>query len=172
MARLSKGVILEAAATLGADPDAPMQLAILDNEIAKGNYKQNNEVSIEMLDSEKTQYSNDWRTYRERNALLTKQRGQAFSLILGQCTQLLQDRRKQDTNWNMASMSYNPLELYWPIKKTTLAQAEDQYPFTTVYDHELNFYSFQQETMSNPQWYKNFNTKVDVGLAIQHNLTA
>jgi hypothetical protein len=64
-----------------------MQLAILDNEIGGGNYKQNNEVPIEMLDSEKMQYSNDWRTYRERNALLTKHRGQAFSLIiLGQCT--------------------------------------------------------------------------------------
>ncbi len=60
---LSKRVILEAAATLGADPDAPMQLAILDNEIAKGNYKQNNEVPIKMLDSEKTQYNNDWGTY-------------------------------------------------------------------------------------------------------------
>jgi hypothetical protein len=94
-----------------------MQLVILDNEIAEGNYKQNNEVPIKMLDSEKTQYSNDWRTYRERNALLTKHRGQAFSLILGQCTQLLQDRMKQDTDWNVASTSYNPLELYRLIEK-------------------------------------------------------
>jgi hypothetical protein len=37
---------------------------------------------------------------------------------------------------------------------------------STSYDQELNFYSFWQETMSNPQWYKKFNTKVDVGLAI------
>jgi hypothetical protein len=78
-AHLLKRVILEAAAALGADPDAPMQLEILDNEIAEGNYKQNNEVTIEMSDSEKMQYSNDWRTYRERNALMTKHRGQAFS---------------------------------------------------------------------------------------------
>jgi hypothetical protein len=40
-----------------------MQLAILDNEIAEGDYKQNNEVPIKLLDSEKTQYNNDWRTY-------------------------------------------------------------------------------------------------------------
>jgi hypothetical protein len=119
---LSKRVILEATAALGANPDAPIQLAILDNEIAEGNCKQNNEVPIEMSDSEKMQYSNDWRTYRERNALLTKHRGQAFSLILGQCTQLLQDRMKQDTDWNMASTSYNPLELYRLIEKMTLAQ--------------------------------------------------
>jgi hypothetical protein len=119
-----------------------------------------------MSDSEKMQYSNDWRTYQEWNALLTKHRGQAFSLILGQCTQLLQDRMKQDTNWNTASTSYNPLELYRLIKKMTLAKMEDQYPFATVYDQELGFYSFWQETMSNPQWYKKFNTKVDVGSAI------
>jgi hypothetical protein len=50
-----------------------MQLAILDNEIAEGNHKQNNEVPIGMSDSENTQYSNDWRTYQERNALLMKQ---------------------------------------------------------------------------------------------------
>jgi hypothetical protein len=99
-----------------------MQLAILDNEIAEGDYKQNNEVLIKLLDSEKTQYNNDGRTYRARNALLMKHRGQAFSLILGQCTQLLQDRRKQDTNWNMASTSYEPLHLYQLIEKTTLAQ--------------------------------------------------
>ncbi len=145
-----KQVILEAAAALGADPDAPMQLAILDNEIAEGSYKQNNEVPIKMLEKEKMQYSNDWRTYRERKVLLTKHRGQAFSLILGQCTQSLQDRMKQDNNWNMASMSSNPLELYQLIEKTTLAQTEDQYPFATVYDQELGFYSFQQETNVQP----------------------
>jgi hypothetical protein len=73
---------------------------------------------------------------------------------------------KQDTNWNMASTSYNPLELYQLIEKMTLVQMEDQYPFATVNDQELGFYSFWQETMSNPQWYENFNTKVDVGSAI------
>jgi hypothetical protein len=95
-----------------------------------------------------------------------KHRGQAYSLILSQCTQLLQDRMKQDTNWNIASTSYNPLDLYQLIKKMTLAQTQEQYPFTTVYDQELGFYSFQQETMSNLQWYEKFNTKVDVELAI------
>jgi hypothetical protein len=79
---------------------------------------------------------------------------------------LLQDRRKQDTDWYAASRSYNPLELYRLIEKMALAQMEDQYQFATVYNQELNFYSFQQETMSNPQWYKKFNTKVDVGSAI------
>jgi hypothetical protein len=72
---------------------------------------------------------------------------------------------KQDTNCNVASTSYDPLDLYRLIEKMMIAQTEDQYPFATVYDQELGFYLFLQETMSNPQWYEKFNTKVDVGSA-------
>jgi hypothetical protein len=52
--------------------------------------------------------------------------GQAFSLILGQCMQLLQDRMKQDTNWNAVSSSYDNLDLYQLIKKMMLAQMDNQ----------------------------------------------
>jgi hypothetical protein len=79
---------------------------------------------------------------------------------------------KQDANWNVASTSYDPLDLYQLIGKMTLVQMEDQYPFATVYDQELAFYSIRQETMSNPQWYEKFNTKVDVGwISYQRNST-
>jgi hypothetical protein len=46
---------------------------------------------------------------------------------------------------------------------TVLAQTEYHYLFATLYDQELGFYSFKQESLSNPQWYECFNTKVDVG---------
>ena len=74
---------------------------------------------------------------------------------------------KQDLDWVTVSVSYDPLTLYRLIEKTILAQTEDQYPFATVYEQELSFYSFRQaDSMSNPQWYERFNTKVDVGDAI------
>jgi hypothetical protein len=109
--------VLEAAVTAGTDPEAPMKLAILQNEIAEGNFQQHAEVPIELNDSEKTQYNNDWRTYRERNVLLPKHRGQAFFLILGQCTQLLQDRMKQNIDYKTVSTSYDPLLLYRLLKR-------------------------------------------------------
>jgi hypothetical protein len=73
---------------------------------------------------------------------------------------------KQYTDWAVVSTSYDPLTLYCLIEQTILAKNEDQYPFATVYDQELLFYSFKQETLSNPQWYERFNTKVDVSEAI------
>jgi hypothetical protein len=126
----------------------------------------NVEVPIVLNDSQKTHFSNEWRTYRERNDNLIKHQGQAFSLIQGQCTQLLQDEMKQDTDWAVVSTSYDPLTIYRLIERTILAQTEDQYPFSTVYDQEFSFYLFKQETLSNHQWYEIFNTKVDVSEAI------
>jgi hypothetical protein len=172
-ARQAQEKILEAA-MLAKDPDAPMKLAILQNDIAQGDFSSSNEVAMELNDSEKTQFSNEWRTFRERNANLIKHRGQAFSLIQGQCTQLLQDKMKQDMECTNVSTSYDPLTLYSLIERTVLAQTEDTYQSATVYDQELSFYSFRQETLSNHQWYERFNTKVDVGDAIgvthQHNV--
>jgi hypothetical protein len=81
---------------------------------------------------------------------------------------------KQDTDWNIVSIFYDPLTLYRLIERTVLAQTEDQYPFATVYDQELSFYSFKQDNLSNPQWYERFNTKVDVsgaiGVTLQHKV--
>ena len=78
-ARETKNIILEEAVTAGIDDASPTKLAILENVIAQGEYKANVDVPIVMTDSEKTQSSNEWRTYRERNAQLTKHRGQGFS---------------------------------------------------------------------------------------------
>jgi hypothetical protein len=65
--------------------------------------------------------------------------------------------------------SYDHLTLYQLIERTVLAQTEDQYPFANAYDQELSFYSFKQESLSNPQWYGQFNTKVYVGESIRVN---
>jgi hypothetical protein len=111
-----------------------MKLAVLQNEIAQGEFSANVKVAIVLNDSQKTQFRNEWSTYRERNSNLIKHRGQAFSLIQGQSTQLLQDKMKQDTDWAVVITSYDPLMLYRLIDRMILAQTEDQYPFATVYD--------------------------------------
>jgi hypothetical protein len=135
--RQAQETILKASVLAGIDLDAPMKLAILQNEIFHVKFSANIEVPMELNDCEKTQFSNDWCTFRERNANLIKHRGQDFSRIQGQCTKLLQEKLKQDTDWNIVSTSYDPLTLYRLIKRTVLAQTEDQYPFATVYDQEL-----------------------------------
>ena len=80
--------------------EIPIKIAIMDNRIAKGYYDLANKIPIDMSESEKTAYGNEWRTYRERNSKLENHRGQAYSLILGKYTQILQDKMKQGKDWN------------------------------------------------------------------------
>ena len=72
----------------------------------------------------------------------------------------------QYTEWNLVSTSYDSLTLYQLIENTVLGQTEDKHTFSTVYNQELGFYAFRQDTLSNPQWYEQFNIKVDAGEAI------
>jgi hypothetical protein len=83
-ARKTQETFLEAAVQAGLDMEAPMKLALLQNDIAQGGFSANVEVPIVLNDSQKTQFSNEWRTCRERNDNLIKHRGQAFTLIQGQ----------------------------------------------------------------------------------------
>jgi hypothetical protein len=165
-ARLLQKTTLKAAVTAGTDPEAPMLLAFLDNEIDEATYQATLALPVKLDDMEQTHHNNEWRTYRERTSRLEKQRGQAFSMIRGQCMQVLLDKMKHDVDWIPASESYDPLTLFKLIEKTILAQTEDQYPYATLYEQECTLYSFNQNTLTNEQWYERFNTRIDVGSAI------
>jgi hypothetical protein len=83
--------------------------------------------------------------------MLETHQGQGHSLILGQCTQLLQDKMKQDASWTTVSTSYNPLKLYRLIERVVLKQTEDQYPFVVVHGQSLAVLNTKQGGLSNTQ---------------------
>ncbi len=74
-------------------------------------------------------------------ANLEKHRGIVYSLIIGQCTQILQDKMKQDKQWSAVSASYKPLNLYKLIERVILRQTEDQYPVAAVWEQLVSVYS-------------------------------
>ena len=143
-----------------------MKLAELIGEIEKADNAALEELPVKLTEIEKTHYENQWRSYRERDQKLKLQRGQAYSMIRGQCTQRLLDEMKSDPDWTAVSTSFDPLELLALIEKTILAQTEDQYPYAAVYQQETTLFNFVQNNLTNAQWYEKFNTKVDVGSAI------
>ena len=64
-ARRAQAIMLREASTDDpSDAELPTKIAILDNEIAKGDYDIANKIPIYMSESEKTTYGNEWRTYR------------------------------------------------------------------------------------------------------------
>ena len=157
---------LQAMEALPEDEQDVLAIAELENEIAIGDLELNEPVPVQLTADEKTQYDNAWRAYRHRKDRLEKNRGQCYSLVLGQCTQLLQDRMQQDTQWDTVKTSNDPLQLYALIKRTVQGQTDDQYPYATVYEQLVGLFGYRQETISNAQWYERFNTRVDVANAI------
>jgi hypothetical protein len=60
---------------------------------------------------------NAWRTHRETNESLKKSRDKFHSLLLGQCTQVLADKMKQDVDWVANSELFDPNLLFKLIER-------------------------------------------------------
>ncbi len=91
-----------------------------------------------LTDSEKLKYGNKSKTHSQRVATLEKHCGNVYALIYEQCSQILQDKMKQDKNWAAVSVSYKPLELYKLIKRVILKQTEAHYPVAALWEQLSN----------------------------------
>jgi hypothetical protein len=91
-------------------------------------------VPYNLTDSEKLEYGNKRKMHSQCVATLEKHRDNVYALICRQCTQILQDKMKQDNNWATVSVSYKPLELYKLIEQVILKQMEDQYPVAALWE--------------------------------------
>ena len=102
--------------------DIQLKIARLENEIADLEYESQQPVPYKLTAEEDALYYNEGKAHSARVAALEAHRGKAFSLIMGQCTQLLLDKMKQEKTWDVVSASYDPLELYKLIESVVLKQ--------------------------------------------------
>jgi hypothetical protein len=108
--------------------DAPTNHGLLkdlqevDSKIAKGNIQLNEEVKMRLTGNKKISHSNMGRTHQVTTESLKRSRGKVYSLLLGQCTQMLVDKMKQDVIWMTISVSFDPSLLFKLIEKFTLTQ--------------------------------------------------
>jgi hypothetical protein len=137
-ARLSSHTLLEAEIALApGNQSLVMELAKLNQDIAQADFEVAQDVPVKLNDKEQIDYTNECRNHSRSMSTLETHQGQVYSLILGQCTQLLQDKMKQDASWTTISASYDPLELCKLIKRVVLKQTKDQHAFAVVHRQSL-----------------------------------
>ena len=108
-------------------------------------------------------HSNAWRTHQETTESLKKSRGKIYSLLLGQCTQVLVDKMKQDTDWVSISDSFDPHLLFKLIEKFVLKQSDNQYKTAVLIAEQLSILQFRQDDqLGNAVYYDCFTTRVEV----------
>jgi hypothetical protein len=149
--------------------DAPTNQGLLkeqqevDNEIAKGDIELNDEVKMRLTDNEKISHSNAWHTHQETTESLKKSRGKVYSLLLGQCTQVLVDKMKQDVDWVTISESFDPSLLFKLIEKFVLKQSANQYKTAVLIAKQLSILLLCLDNqVGNAVYFDCFTTRVEV----------
>jgi hypothetical protein len=135
----------------------------MDNKITKGDIDLNDdEVEMRLTDNEKISHSNAWCTHQETTGSLKKSRGKVYSLLLGQCTQVLVDKMTQHVDWVTISESFDPSLLFKLIKKFVLKQSDNQYKMVVLIAEQLSILLFcQDDQVGNTVYYDCFTTRVE-----------
>jgi hypothetical protein len=135
----------------------------VDDQSAKGDIKLKDEVEMKLTNNEKTAHSNMWYSHCEPSDSLKKSRGKIYSLSLGQFTQVLVDKMKQDADWVKISGLFNPTLLFKLIEKFVLKQSNNQYKMAVLIAEQLSILSFHQDDqIDNATYYDRFTTRVEV----------
>jgi hypothetical protein len=98
----------------------------VENKLELARFDLTDVIEVKTTADEGMAFSNAWRTYHERTDCLVRTQGKVYSLVLGQCTTILLNKMKQDTDWQAASDSYDPLKLLKLIEKSILKQSDNQ----------------------------------------------
>ena len=100
--------------------------------------------------------------YVKRDGILDDNLQKAYSLIHGQCTELLKSKLKTSANWETVSSQYDMLALLEAIN-TIIYRSEDQkYHPLSLHHAKMNFYAFMQGNLSNPDYLDRFMNLVDM----------
>jgi predicted RNA-binding protein with PUA domain len=84
-------------------------------------------------------------------------------LTIGQCTQALKDKLKEDANWDSIADSYDSIGLLGLIEKYVLKQTESHYPYLAVQEELRSILNFAQgDDMTLGMYYEKFTTRVAI----------
>jgi hypothetical protein len=159
----SEKAAIEAEIQVASSRTLLRELREVDDQIAKCNIKLTDEVEMKLTKAEKIAHSNAWRTHRETTESLKKSRGKVYSLLLGQCTQVLINKMKQDADWVAISKAFDPILLFKLIEKFVLKQSDNQYATAVLIVEQLLIFTFwQDDHLGNAAYYDRFTTRAEV----------
>jgi hypothetical protein len=119
--------ILKEIATQPNNQDLMKERQEIEDQILKCEIDLNDEVEMKLTNDKKMAHSNTWHSHCETTEGLKKSRGTVYLLLLGQCTQVLVDKMKQDTTWVIVSELFDPIVLFKLIKNSQTTNTKQGY---------------------------------------------
>ncbi len=110
------------------------------------------DVKVPLDDEEKGEWRLSEKTFGNRVNKPTLNQQKAFAIIIGQCTQQLQDKMRDNLQWDAVDTNQKPLELYSLIEQVVMKQTGDEYQLCNLTDNLLAVPTMKQLiNMSNSQ---------------------
>ncbi len=135
----------------------------VEDDLSKVNFDLTQDVKVVLTMDEKAERSNVYRTHRKDKQRLITNCGKVYMLTIGQCTQALKDKLKEDATWDTILDSYDSIGLLALIEKYVLKQTESHYPYLAVQEESRSMLNFAQSNdMTLGMYYKKFTTCVAI----------
>ena len=106
----------------------------------------------------------------KRRSTLDENVQECYSLLLGQCTDLLKSKLEQSHEWHAAPTTYDVLVLIMIIRTITLKFDEQKYLPLALHQAKANFYNIRQGSLSNAEYIEKFNNIFDIATAYNRQL--
>ena len=109
-------------------------------------------------------------TYVKRKSILNQNIQKTYALVIGQCTDLLQSKLKQQTKWLSISQDQDAIALLSLIKTITFRFEDQKFLPLALYQAKTSLYSLRQGNMTNHEYLQRFQTLVDVAMSYHGQL--
>jgi capsular polysaccharide biosynthesis protein len=106
----------------------------------------------------------------KRTATLEDNIQKTYSLVIGQCTDLLQSKLKQQAQWNTISLEQDAIALVSLIKTITFKFEDQKFLPLALYQSKANVCNLRQNNMSNHEHLQRFQNLVDVATSYDGQL--
>ena len=135
----------------------------VEDDLAKARFNLTEDLEMALTFDEDAARKNAYRTYREDERMLINNRGKVYMLIIGQCTQALKDKLKEDVDWQAILDGYDSIRLMALIEKYVLKQTESHYPYLAVQEQSRSMLNFAQgDDVNIGTYYEKFTTRIAI----------
>jgi hypothetical protein len=115
-------------------------------------------------------FKGELEAYIKRKAMLDDNIQKTYSLVIGQCTNLLQSKLKQQAQWTTISQEQVAMALISLIKTITFRFEDQKFLPLTLYLSKASLYNLLQGDMTHHEYLQRFQNLVDVTTAYNGQL--
>jgi hypothetical protein len=109
-------------------------------------------------------------SYIKRKSLLDDNIQKTYSLVIRQCTDLLQSKLKQQTAWASISQDQDDIALIGLVKTITFRFEDQKFLPLALYLSKASLYNLRQGNMANHDYLQRFQKLVDVATSYNGQL--